>query len=119
MLPQSLLLAWRNLIRQKSYSAINLLGLAIGMAAAFLILQYVQFEWSFDRFHEKGEQLYRVINDRYQNGERVQIGTITYPVVGPEIQSAIPEIEAVRKKCRSNNVKSFIIASECYIPSLN
>lgn len=92
MLKNSFLIAWRVLIRQKLFSLINIFGLTIGMAAAFLILEYVQFEWSFDQFHPSGEQVYRVVNDRYQEGERVQIGTITYPMIGAALEREIPEI---------------------------
>jgi len=44
--------AWRNLWRNKGFSAINIVGLAIGMASAIIILLWIQNEVSFDRFHE-------------------------------------------------------------------
>jgi hypothetical protein len=53
--------AWRNLLRNKSYAAINIAGLAIGIAACLLIFLIVQFETSFDNFHSKKEHIYRVI----------------------------------------------------------
>jgi hypothetical protein len=56
-----LVVAWRNLVRQKIYSAINIAGLAIGMACATLILLWVQDELSYDRCHEKADQIYRVV----------------------------------------------------------
>ena len=43
-------IAWRNIIRQKGYSGINITGLAIGIAACLLILQYVSFELSYETF---------------------------------------------------------------------
>lgn len=51
-------IAWRNLWKNKVYSAINILGLAIGMAACIVILLFVFYEKSFDRFHTKN--LYRL-----------------------------------------------------------
>ena len=74
--------AWRNLIKNKVFSLINIAGLSIGMAACLLILQYVSFELSFDQFNNNAADIYRVVNDRYQNGKLVQHGTITYSAVG-------------------------------------
>ena len=56
--------AWRNLARNKSYAAINIVGLAIGIAACLLIFLIVQFETSFDNFHAKRDQIYRIISAR-------------------------------------------------------
>jgi putative ABC transport system permease protein len=53
--------AWRNLLRNKSYAAINIVGLAIGIASCLLIFLIVQFETSFDKFHTKGDHIYRVM----------------------------------------------------------
>src|ERR1700694_5992115 len=52
--------AWRNLLRNKSYAAINIIGLAIGIAACLLIFLIVHFETSFDNFHSKKDRIYRV-----------------------------------------------------------
>ena len=52
--------AFRNLKRNKSYALINTLGLAVGIAACFLIFLVVQFESSFDNFHPKKNSIYRV-----------------------------------------------------------
>ena len=53
-----LTIAIRNLLRHRVYSAINILGLAVGMACCFLILLFVQDELSYDRFHEKADRIY-------------------------------------------------------------
>ncbi len=50
----------RNLIRNKFYSAINIVGLAIGITACILIMLYVQSELSYDKFLEKSDRIYRV-----------------------------------------------------------
>ncbi len=78
--------AWRNLVKSKVHSAINIAGLATGMAACILILQYVNFELSYDQFNKNIDDLYRVYNDRYQNGKLVQHGTITYSAIGKDMQ---------------------------------
>lgn len=53
-------IGWRNIIRQKAYSALNIAGLSIGMACSILILLWVQHELSYDRFHAHAGQLYRL-----------------------------------------------------------
>lgn len=82
----------RNCRKHKSFTAINLAGLTIGMACCLLILQYVSFHLSFDQFHENKNNLYRVANDRYQNGKLVQHGTITYSAVGKAMNDDFEEV---------------------------
>lgn len=60
MLKNYFKIAFRNLIRHKAYSLINISGLAIGMASSILILLWVQNELSYDRFHANADQLYRI-----------------------------------------------------------
>ena len=54
--------AWRNLARNKSYAAINIVGLAVGIAACLLIFLVIHFETSFDNFHKKKDSIYRVVS---------------------------------------------------------
>jgi putative ABC transport system permease protein len=84
--------AWRNLMKNKTFSLINIVGLSIGMAACLLILQYVSFELSYDQFNKNADDVYRVVNDRYQNGKLVQHGTITYSAIGKAMQDDFPEV---------------------------
>ena len=84
--------AWRNLWKNKTFSFINIAGLAIGMAACLLILQYVSFELSYDQFNKNAADIYRVYNDRYQNGKLIQHGTITYSAIGKAMQDDFPEV---------------------------
>src|ERR1700741_1470731 len=84
--------AWRNLWKNKTFSFINIIGLAIGMAACLLILQYVSFELSYDQFNKNTPDIYRVYNDRYQNGKLIQHGTITYSAIGKAMQDDFPEV---------------------------
>ena len=60
--------AWRNLMKRKRFSFINIFGLAIGMASALLILTYVTFEFSFDKMHTKYDHIYRV-QSTFHEGE--------------------------------------------------
>ncbi len=92
MFKKNLTIAWRNLLKNKTFSFINIAGLSIGMAACVLILQYVNFELSYDQFNKNVSDLYRVSNDRYQNGKLVQHGLITYSGIGKAMQNNYPEV---------------------------
>lgn len=118
--------AFRQLIKNKIFSSINLIGLALGVAACLFILQYVVFELSYDRFHQDIDRIYRVANDRFQNGQLIQHGTITYPTIGPALKEDYQEVEtATRIEPRGNSilrvneetfkVNSFINADEHFL----
>jgi putative ABC transport system permease protein len=92
MLRNHFKIAWRNLVKHPVHSLINTAGLAIGLAACLLILQFVSFELSYDQFNKNYKDLYRVTNDRYQNGKLTQHGTITYSGVGKAMRTDYPEV---------------------------
>lgn len=94
MLKNYLKTAWRNLAKYKIFSVLNIMGLAIGMAACLLILQYVSFKLSYDQFHPAVKDIYRVVNDRYQAGKLIQHGTITYSAVGRAMNDDYEEVVA-------------------------
>jgi putative ABC transport system permease protein len=85
--------AWRNLRKHKFFSFISVAGLAIGLCACILIVQYVNAELSVDRFHTKLDNLYRVVNDRYQQGSLVQHSAMTYSGIGKAMKEEIPDVE--------------------------
>ncbi|MGD1889186.1 MAG: ABC transporter permease [Cyclobacteriaceae bacterium] len=90
MLKNYFKIAYRNLIKNKVFSVINILGLAIGMAACLLILQYVSFELSYDDFRRP--DIYRVIQQNYMNGELVGQRAQTTPALAPALGNDIPEV---------------------------
>lgn len=92
MLTNYLKTALRSISKNKLFSAINIAGLAIGMAACILILQYVSFELSYDQFNTNAKDIYRVVNDRYQEGKLVQHGTITYSGISKAMHEDFPEV---------------------------
>ena len=104
MLKNHFKLAFRNLLRNKSQSVILVGGLTVGMAACILLLQYVNFELGFDGFHAKSKNIYRVVNERIQNGETVQKGTITYPTVGKAMQDDFPEVKNATRIAYSSDL---------------
>jgi len=92
-----LLVAFRNIVRQRGYSIINISGLAIGIMSCLLIMLYVTDELSYDRFNEKGDRIYRLFF-RYTspNGESFNHAIGPYRLAD-ELASRYPEIEeAVR-----------------------
>ena len=93
MIKNLLRFSLRNLWQNKFQSAILIGGLTLGMATCILLLQYVNYELSFDRFHSDYNNIYRVVNERFQNGKSVQKGTITYPTIGPTMKEEFPEIQ--------------------------
>jgi len=97
MLKNYLLIALRNIFRQKSYSLINISGLAIGIMSCLLILMYVSDELSYDRFHERGDRIYRLFfSYTSPNGETFNHAVGPYRLAD-ELASRYPEIdEAVR-----------------------
>ena len=92
MLKNYLYSALRNLRKNRFYSSINVLGLAVGMAGFLLIAQYVVFERSYDRFHAGGDQIYRVQLDQYQNDELMLASAENYPGAGPALAAELPEV---------------------------
>jgi putative ABC transport system permease protein len=93
MFKNYLKIAFRNLLRNKSFSIINISGLVIGMASAILILLWVQNEVSYDRFHEKNNRLYEVWENNISDGA-LQSGTPTPQLMGPALKNDYPEIES-------------------------
>ena len=93
MLKNYLRVALRNLLHHKAYSAINIAGLAIGMACCILIVQYVRFEWSYDRFHRKADRIYRIIRETRSSGGSSSFDMGTSGNLAPALLESYPEIE--------------------------
>jgi putative ABC transport system permease protein len=85
-------IAYRNLLKNKVFSLVNIFGLAIGMAACFFIFLYVRFELSYDRFHPQADHLYRV--PFTFTGSLANNGTLAtnHPSVGPALKAEFPEV---------------------------
>lgn len=90
-------ITYRNLLRQKVYSFLNLSGLAIGLACSILIFLYVNDELSYDRFHEKSDRIYRVLEHFESEGNGEHSASLPFPT-GPTLQSEYPSeiTQAVR-----------------------
>ena len=96
MIRNYLKIAFRNLWRKKGFSAINILGLSVGMTACFLIFLYVNFETSYDNFHTKADRIYRIVTDVKTPSETIHTGRTTTPIA-INLKKDFPEVEdAVR-----------------------
>ena len=101
MIKNYLIIAWRNLLKNKTFSTINVLGLAIGIAAFLLIINYLRFEYSFDDFNAKKDRIYRVPMVVTETGGKPQTFAFTYPALAPAMKKDFPEVEeAVRFRRR-------------------
>ena len=96
----------RTLWRNKGYSAINLFGLAIGMAACLLMLLYVQFEWSYDRFHANADRIYRITETLHLPAE-VNQRAHTAPPFAPAFAQEFPEIEKIVRLAKSQRTLAY------------
>src|SRR5215213_7543416 len=77
--------AWRNLWKNKTFSAINIFGLSVGIAAFLLIINYLRFEYSYDDAHVKKDRIYRVPMMTKETGGKEQTFAFTYPAVAPAL----------------------------------
>ena len=92
MLFNYLTIAWRTIAKNKIYSGINIVGLAIGMAGFILIGTWIWNEKSFDQFHENKNTLYKVWN-RTTGAENVQAWDVTAGPLGKALKNDFAEIK--------------------------
>jgi putative ABC transport system permease protein len=85
-------IAWRNLIRNKAFSLINIMGLALGMASSLLIVLWIQDELRVDAFHENGPNLYNVMERQIYDG-KVEASPGTPGLLADELKKEFPEVK--------------------------
>lgn len=93
---------WRQLTRHSFYSFLTIFGLAVGIAAGFLILQYVYFETTFDQFFEDKDNIYRVQLNRYNKGELATQWAAGCAGVGLAMKEDFPEVKEFVNMTKSN-----------------
>ena len=91
-----LLIAWRNLLRYKYYTLINIAGLAIGLAACWLLLLYIQKETSYDNFYPDSHRIYRAVNYAAWSGGNLRLATTSAPFAAV-LKKDYPEIESITR----------------------
>src|SRR5277367_3416263 len=92
MVKNFLKIAYRNIVRSKGFSIINISGLAIGMASAILILLWVQNELSYDSFYANSNRLYQSWN-RDRGNDGIDCWNVTPKPLAPALKQDYPEIE--------------------------
>lgn len=85
-------IAYRNLLKNKVFSVVNISGLAIGMAACFFIFEYVHFESSYDRFHKNAANIYRVNISFGGSFSNLPGMSTNHPALGPAMKADFPEV---------------------------
>ncbi|HHG84165.1 MAG TPA: ABC transporter permease, partial [Bacteroidetes bacterium] len=88
--------AWRNLLRDRMYAVVNILGLAVGLAVSIVIFLYIQNELTYDSYNKNADQIYRLGSGFLINGEREQMALSSY-ALGPAL---LREMQGVESYCR-------------------
>ncbi len=105
MLKNYLMIAWRNIRKNKGYSLLNILGLAVGMAVFILIFLYIRFELSFDRWYENSDRIYRIVQHQpgnmYLGSDRF---AVTQAPLAAALMQELPEVTAATRLDNSGNV---------------
>lgn len=92
MIKNYITIALRSFLKHKSFTFLNVVGLSLGMVASLLILQYVKYERSYDAFHSKAADIYRVNYAQYQNDKLRFDCAAAVPAVGPALKNNFPEV---------------------------
>jgi putative ABC transport system permease protein len=92
MLKNYLKVAWRSLVRNRTFSFINITGLAVGLGCFLLISLYVMDELSFDRYYDKAENIYRINMDARWGGQDLRLAE-TSDMMGPIIKKDYPQVQ--------------------------
>ncbi len=113
---------WRNFVKvtirgiskNKAFNVINIAGLAIGLASAIFIILYIISETSYDRFHERSADIYRLYIDG-KMGEEEMKGAWNAPILGPTMHAEIPEIENYCRFDFANNRLMWVNPANKYL----
>jgi putative ABC transport system permease protein len=98
MLKHYIVISWRNIVRNKFYTIVLILGLSVGISTAILLGMYSLHELSYDNFHDKKDQIFLVGVDSREEGDEYQTGWTT-PPTGPALKEYFPEITSMTRLC--------------------
>ncbi|MBO9658305.1 MAG: ABC transporter permease [Chitinophagaceae bacterium] len=85
--------AWRSIWKKKFFACVNIFGLSVATAAFLLLINYVQFEKSYEKYNPNADNIYRLTLDLYKGSEFVVTDCETYPPMGPTFKSTMPEVK--------------------------
>ncbi|MFD1144343.1 ABC transporter permease [Larkinella insperata] len=105
-------IAWRNLVRNRAFSAINIVGLALGLATCLLISLFVLDEVSFDRFHEKSDRIVRVVFRGTVQGGKMNEAHVM-PPVAHTLRADYPEVQEATR-LRQGGMPQFLVGDKLF-----
>ena len=106
MLRSYLKISFRNLLKNKNYSLINILGLTIGLSGSFILFLFIIDELSFDKFHPDYDKLYKVVDEFTYSGKSTRTSEIAAPT-GPEMNEIFPEVRDFVRLRKEDAIISF------------
>lgn len=112
MIRSLLVTAFRSLLKNRFFSTLNIVGLAIGMAVFLAIAQYVRFETSYEDFVPEANNIYRVPLEIYLNNELVVASAENFPGVGPALMEELPEVVSYARLYNLGYKNNLIITYE-------
>ena len=112
MLTNYLKAALRNILKQRIFSFINIIGLATGMTAFLLIMQFVSYERNYDSFVHNHDNIYRLTLAQYVNNELSIESAENYPGAGPALVAELPEITSSARLYNMGYKNNIIITYE-------
>ncbi|HEX5171081.1 MAG TPA: ABC transporter permease, partial [Cyclobacteriaceae bacterium] len=104
--------ALRNLLRNKLFTSINIVGLSISIAIFLALSGYVQYQFSYDKFYPDGDRIYRIDYYEYQEGQPVLQSARTHDRTALLVHEYVPQIEAV---ARVYNEKAYVFTEDIRI----
>src|ERR1700710_626482 len=110
--------AWRNLVKNKFYSAINITGLTVGLTVGLLILLWINDELSYDRFHTKADNIYRV-EAQMGRGTKTQILNDVSAPVSVFVLKEIPGVESEVRMVSNEDYMLFSYGNKTLVPRDN
>ncbi len=87
-----LLTAWRSMVRNRMFTFVNVIGLALAVTACLLIGLYIQYEWSYDKQSPNADHIWRAYNETISNGKVVTQDANTHAILGPSLKADLPEV---------------------------
>ena len=104
MFKNYIIVAWRNLLKNKTFSLLNIVGLAVGLACFILIAMYVMDELSYDKHNEKADRIYRINSDIRFGGNDLRLAVCSDPM-GATLKKDYPQVEQFVRIYNSNGSK--------------
>ncbi len=100
-------IAWRNLLKNKLFSSVNIFGLSVGLATCLLLIVYIMDETSYDKHHKHSDRIYRVAMEALED----QIATVSAPMAAG-LRDTYPEIEEATRVLKFPNIDKFLLKNQ-------